>query len=259
MKETGMAATDTNTWIACPQPNPKADLRLFCFPYAGGGAKIFQKWADSLPRNVEVRAVRLPGRDSRLREPALTSMPELVELISRAMRPYVDQPFAFFGHSMGAKLCFEVALELRKQLGVEPAHLIASGCRAPHLRSTDTPMHQLTEPEFIERLRSLNGTPREILEHADMMGLLLPALRADFQVIETYLPDPLAPPLACPLTVYGGLHDPEVQRADLEAWGIYTTANFTVRMLPGDHFFLHLSEYLLLRTLSRDLQQMTPP
>ncbi|HEY9402418.1 MAG TPA: alpha/beta fold hydrolase [Pyrinomonadaceae bacterium] len=252
-----MAVTDTNTWITCPQPNPRADLRLFCFPYAGGGAKIFQKWADGLPRKVEVRAVRLPGRDSRLREPALSSMPELVEPISRAMRPYVDQPFAIFGHSMGAKLCFEVALDLRKQFGVEPAHLIVSGSRAPHLRSDDTPMHQLTEPEFIEKLRSLNGTPREVLEHADMMSLLLPTLRADFQVIETYLPDPLAPPLNCPLTVYGGLQDPEVQRADLEAWGIYTTASFTVRMLPGDHFFLHTAEYLLLHTLSRDLQQMS--
>lgn len=252
-----MAATDRTTWITCHQLNPRADLRLFCFPYAGGGAKIFQKWADGLPRTVEVRAVQLPGRENRMTEPALTGMPELVESISHAMQPYIGQPFAFFGHSMGAKLCFEVALNLRKQFGVEPLRLMVSGSRAPHLPSMDTPMYQMPEPEFIEKLRDLNGTPREVLEHPELMRLLLPTLRADFQVIETYMPEPCAPPLDCPLTAYGGLQDAEVTRADLEAWRRYTNASFTVRMLPGDHFFLHLSEYLLLHTLARDLQHMT--
>jgi len=252
-----MVATASTAWITCLQPNPRAALSFFCFPYAGGSATIFKTWADGLPRSVEVYAVQLPGRERRLQERPLTSMAELADSISRALRPYLTRPFAFFGHSMGAKLSFEVALNLRKQQAPEPSSLIVSGCRAPHLPSTDALTYRLPESEFIEKLRRLNGTPREILEHPELMELLLPTLRADFQVVETYAPTLPVRPFGCPLTAYGGLLDAEVARADLEAWRVYTSADFVVRMLPGDHFFLQQSESLLLSTIGRDLQQIT--
>jgi medium-chain acyl-[acyl-carrier-protein] hydrolase len=250
-----MVATASTIWITCFQPNPRAALSLFCFPYAGGSATIFKTWADGLPRSVEVYAVQLPGRERRLQERPLTSMAELAGSISQALRPYLTRPFALFGHSMGAKLGFEVALNLRMQQAPEPSSLIVSGCRAPHLPSTDELTYQLPESEFIEKLRRLNGTPREILEHPELMQLLLPTLRADFQVVETYVPTLPVRPLGCRLTAYGGLLDEEVSRADLEAWRVYTKADFVVRMLPGDHFFLQQSEFLLLSTVGRDLQR----
>nr|QEO74856.1 thioesterase [uncultured bacterium] len=248
-----MAAARTN-WITCHQPNPRADVRLFCFPYAGGGANIYQKWADGLPRSVEVCAVQLPGRERRMAERPLTDIRETAARIGQALAPTLSGPFAFFGHSMGAKLAYEVALDLRERLGVEPEHLFVSGCGAPHLPDEEEPTHLMPEPEFIEKLGRLNGTPREVLEHPELMQLLLPTLRADFEAVETYTTERPARPLGCPLTAYGGLQDAEVSRADLEEWRAYTAGKFVVRMLPGDHFFLHPSEYLLLRTLARDLQ-----
>lgn len=224
-------------------------MRLFCFPYAGGNASIFRGWAEQLPKYLEVCPVQLPGRGTRTRESPFNSLTPLVEALAQAMPPELEKPFAFFGHSMGAIIGFELARHLRKRGLPEPLHLFASGHKAPQIPEAGPLDYDLPEPEFIEKLRGLNGTPQEVLEHPELMELMLPLLRADFALIQTYVYSPELP-LDCPITVLGGTEDRHVSREHLEAWREQTRGSFMLRMLPGDHFFLQTTQSLLLRILA---------
>lgn len=243
-------------WVTCPNPAPQASLRLFCFPYAGGKAVSFRAWSSGLPKTVEVCPIELPGRGTRFMEVPLTQFSLLIPAIAQALLPYLNKPFAFFGHSMGALVSFELARLLRKQYGLNPVHLFVSGRYAPQITSTDPPIHLLPEPAFLEELRRLNGTPEEVLENAELMQLFLPMLRADFALLETYVYVPELP-LFCPITVFGGLQDRNVSYEQLQAWWEQTSADFSVQMLPGDHFFVHSAETLLLQLLYQKLHQLT--
>jgi len=246
----------TNGWLASSRLNSQASLRLFCFPYAGGGTAIYRSWAASLPAEVEVCAVQLPGRGTRLREPLATSLLPLVRQAAREMLPLFDRPFAFFGHSMGAITSFEMARHLRDEYDLHASQLFVSGRSEPRLQSTSRPIHLLPEAEFIEELRRLNGTPREALENEELMQLMLPVLRADFSVCETYSYTHGAA-LDCPITAFGGMQDPDIGRERLEGWGAHTGGSFVLRMLPGDHFFIHTAQHMLLASLGRELQQLS--
>jgi medium-chain acyl-[acyl-carrier-protein] hydrolase len=239
-------------WVAVPTPRPAAAVRLFCFPNAGGGAQAYRLWGSSMPASVEVCAVRLPGREARLTEPAFKSVRPLVVALADALAAHLDRPFAFFGHSMGAKVAFELARHLAATRGVEPAHLFVSGCKGPRIPRGGRPIYGLPEAEFIEELRRLNGTPPEVLEHPELMRLMLPLLRADFELVETYeyLPGRL---LNCPVSAYGGLEDFEVPGEQLGEWRAETTGAFNQRMFPGDHFYLHAAREQLVQMLSLDL------
>jgi len=239
-------------WLISPKPNPQAALRLFCFPYAGGSAAIFRQWAEVLPPEIEVCPVQLPGRGARLKEQPFTQLGPLIDSLVTALRDQLHKPFALFGHSMGASIGFEFARRVREEYGLLPTHLFLSGRRAPHLPESKPNVYDLPEAEFLQRVRSLNGTPREVLEHPELMQLMIPLLRADFAICETYAYRP-GPPLACPLAVFGGLQDQEVRREELEGWREQTSASFTLHMLPGDHFFLHTSRHLLLETICQKL------
>jgi medium-chain acyl-[acyl-carrier-protein] hydrolase len=247
-----MTTTAPLSWLACRTPNSQARLRLFCFPYAGGGASIFRTWSDGLSAEIEVCPVQLPGRGTRLREPPFRQLSSLVQALAQALFPYFDKPFAFFGHSLGALVSFELARQLRRQYSVEPVHLFVSACCAPQIPNSGAPLHTLPDPALLETLRHLNGTPREILKHEELMRLMLPVLRADFAVYETYAYSTELS-LDCPISTFGGLHDRSVSRSDLEAWRAQTNAFFSLRMLPGNHFFLNTAKPLLLRVLSQDL------
>ncbi|MBD1902832.1 thioesterase II family protein [Trichocoleus sp. DQ-A3] len=240
----------------CPKPNPLSSLRLFCFPYAGGGALNFRTWSQGLPVGVEVCAVELPGRGKRILEAPFTQALPLVQAIAHALLPYLDKPFAFFGHSMGALVSFEVARLLRREYGMSPVHLFVSGRSAPQLPLQEPPIHSLPQPAFIEELRRLNGTPKAVLENVELMELLLPILRADFAVLETYV-YAAEPPLQCPITAFGGLQDVKVSVDRLEAWRQQTSAKFSLQMLPGDHFFVQSAQPLLLQFLSRELNSIS--
>jgi len=246
------AGTPTGPWLSCPRRNPQAHVRLFCFPYAGGNAQIYRAWPSSLPPVAEVHMVHLPGRGTRVLETPFTRLGPLVEEAAEALLPLLDKPFAFFGHSMGALIGFELARLLREAHGLTPAQLWVSGRRAPQVREDEPPTHDLPEPEFIEELRRLNGTPQEALEHPELLQLIIPLLRADFSVCETY-DYRQSPPLDCPITAYGGLEDKDVSREQLEAWREQTISSFKLRMLPGDHFFLHSAHALLMEALSQEL------
>lgn len=235
-------------WIICPRPNPQAQVRLFCLPYAGGGAWSFRSWANELPTAIEVCAIELPGRGARMPEQPLTTLEDVLRSLLAALVPYLDKPFALFGHSMGGLLSFELARWLRRDYQLIPTHLLISGRRAPQIPNRDRPIHNLPEPQLLEKLRELNGTPDSILQNQELMQLVLPSLRADFAVIENYIYDP-EPPLDCPIAVFGGLQDFTATPEALEAWRAQTSQTFTRHMFPGDHFFLHSAQAQLLALL----------
>lgn len=242
-------------WLAYREVNPQARLRLFCFPYAGGGASAFRGWAALLPKDFEVCPVQLPGRESRLREAPYTHVGPLVQSLAEVLQPLLDLPYVFFGHSLGSLVAFELARELRRRGAALPLHLFASGRRAPHLPAREEPIHQLPEPEFIVKLRELNGTPEEVLQHAELMRLIVPILRADFGVNENYEFTP-EPPFDFGISAFGGLSDKDVTKEDLGAWGDHTRGRFRQRMLPGDHFFLHAGKDLIAEAMARDVADL---
>lgn len=250
-----MSDTQLKSWLGFHKLNPNASLRLLCFPYAGGSSQIYREWQRGFPSNIEVCAIQLPGRGHRLADAPFTNLHELVRVAAEDLLPVIDRPFALFGHSMGAMIAFELACRLREKRGVEPEHLLISSRQAPHL-PPDRITYNLPEAEFLTELSELNGTPREVLEHPELMALLMPLLRADFQLVETYQYVP-ASPLNCRLTVIGGSEDHEISTDKLEAWREYTRGEFALRIIPGGHFFINTSRPQLLEFLARTLASTT--
>ncbi len=225
-------------------------MRLFCFPYAGGGLPLFRGWADALP-GVEVWAAQLPGRGSRFKEKALTAMPPLVQALAAHFPADEDgRPYAFFGHSMGARVAFELARALRRQGQALPARLFVSACPAPQLAHDRPPLHALPKAAFLAELERRNGIPRELLAERELLDLLLPMVRADFMVYETAVYDSEPPlPRTCPINAFGGVADPLVSREALAAWREQTAGAFQLSLFAGDHFFLRTAESELLQAL----------
>lgn len=240
-------------WIVIPRPAPAARLRLFCFPFAGGGASIFAPWARTLPPDVEVVAVQLPGREGRLSEEAYSDMAALSTKLGAELAPYLDRPFAFYGHSNGGLMAFEVARLLRREGRRAPEHLFVGGRPAPQLVLTDPPLHALPHDEFLDALRRFEGTPDEVLQNPEIMELIEPMLRADFALGETYRYTP-EPPLAVPISAYGGVQDREVSPEQVAAWREQTSAAFELVMFPGNHFFIVGDRERVLQQLTAELR-----
>jgi len=229
---------NSNQWFVCPRPNPKAETRLFFFPYAGAGPSAFHQWCKEFPDNIEVWITHYPGRGSRYKQSSIKKLSELVETIYQAIEPFLDKPFAFFGHSMGGTIAFEITRVLRKNNSSQPLAIFISACGAPHLPNPNQSLHTLSDIEFLKSLKDLNGTPSEILDQPELMQLLLPTLRADFELIETYQ-FASASPINCPIFAFGGLDDQRVSRESIEAWYIHTNSNFETYFFEGDHFFIN--------------------
>jgi surfactin synthase thioesterase subunit/glycosyltransferase involved in cell wall biosynthesis len=242
-------------WFPNAAHAESGQLRLFCFPHAGGGIAAFHGWAKGLPAGVFPCPAWLPGRESRLGEAPFRHMTPLVEALAEAIHPYVSKPFAFFGHSMGAAVAFELARSLRRRSCPLPAALFVSGARAPQFRLGHIPRPEPTESEFIEELRRMEGVPEEILVHEGLMRVLLPALQADSALYRNYIYLE-EPPFAFPIRAYGGCDDSNVTPAHLEAWGRQTTSTFACRMFPGGHFFVQTAQAAFLEALSRDLGEL---
>jgi medium-chain acyl-[acyl-carrier-protein] hydrolase len=243
----------SDVWFPYRRPRPGARIRLFCFPYAGGGATTYRGFADELPPHVEVAAVQLPGREARLGEPPVAEMARLIPLIADALAPGPKPalPFAFFGHSMGALIAFELARELRRRGRELPGHLVVSACPAPHLPDDDA-THTLPDAELTARLSALGGMSEEALAHRELMEMILPLFRADAAVTETYVHTE-EPPLDVPITVIGGLDDTRATPSDLAAWRRHTRAAFTLSSVPGGHFFLRTAQSTVLSQVARAL------
>jgi medium-chain acyl-[acyl-carrier-protein] hydrolase len=242
-----------NRWIKSPKPNPAARLRLFCFPYAGGGALTYRSWPEALPADVEVCPINLPGHETRMSEPVFNHLAPLVDAFVPELLPLLDRPYAFFGHSMGAMIGFETARRLRSKKVAGPLHLFVSGRRAPQLPPKgERHTYNLPDAEFIEELGRLNGTSREVLAHPELLELLLPILRSDFSICQTYAYTP-EEPLNIPITAFGGMEDFDVGRERLEGWREQTNNAFKLHMLPGDHFFVHSARAQLCRLMTGEL------
>jgi surfactin synthase thioesterase subunit len=232
---------------------PHATARLVCFPYAGGGASAYRLWPRFLPDSLDVCAVQPPGRESRLREPGLRSIPALVAGLLPELLPHLDRPFALFGHSMGAVVATEVARALEAQGGPMPGHLFISARRPLHLLPTESPMHGLPDAAFVAEIqRRYGGIPEPILRDPEILALVLPALRADIEALELHRPG-RRPPLRCAITAYGGIDDANVSREQLDLWRGETRSAFRMRVFPGGHFYLDPSRALLLADLAATL------
>jgi medium-chain acyl-[acyl-carrier-protein] hydrolase len=229
-----------------------ARLRLFCFPFAGGGPAAFRAWPDALPAHFELCAIQPPGREARLAEPPVWTLPVLIDHLVRETRTSRDGAFAFFGHSIGALVAFELARELRRRGEALPLALIVSACAAPQLRDTHPLLSSLPEDELLAWLGRLEGTPAEVLADAEMMKLLLPALRADLALRDGYR-YAAEPALSLPLMVFGGDSDAGATEPELLAWREHTLAGFRHRTFPGGHFFIRSARPLVLEALGRAL------
>lgn len=229
-------------------------LRLYCLPYAGGSAGLYRSWAEYLPPDIMLYGVEYPGRGRRISEPPLGRIDILAHQLADALAEALDGPYALFGHSMGALAAFEISHQLAARCVPPPVLLAVSGHGAPSLPSTDEPVHASPDHEFLARLRKLNATPPEVLELPELLELVMPMLRADFCAAETYVPAK-RPKLDIPIVAYGGLLDHDVGKDQLLAWADETTARCTVRMFPGDHFFLRTAPDKVVATLVRDLTQ----
>jgi medium-chain acyl-[acyl-carrier-protein] hydrolase len=248
-------AADFGRWIpsSCGRPLSSARCRLLCFPYAGAGASMFRYWAEKLPPWIEMVPVQLPGRESRWAEKPFLDLPMLAAALRVALHPLLCEPYALFGHSMGGLVAFEFARELRRRKLPLPYHLFVSGTRAPHLPDRELLLHPLSDALLWKTvMRDYGSGQDEAMLNAELAPVLLPILRADFQLCESY--EPLCEePFSFPVTVYGGREDRRVTYSDLLSWSTYTHRAFRLELLPGGHFFLVKNHGLFLETLARDL------
>ncbi len=245
-----------NPWIVYSRRTSSAALRLFSFAHAGGGSAAFRGWHERLGDQIELGYVQLPGRESRLRETPYASIPELIPTLVDAIAPQMDRPFAFYGHSLGARIAFEAARELRRRGLAEPAHLFVAACHAPQIPWPHPPMHGLAMRPFLrEVLKRYGGIPQQVLEDEELCALLAPALQADVTMIETvaYTPEP---PLGCGISAFGGLRDAMVEKSTLQTWQTQTRGSFHLEMLPGDHFFPHVVQSRLPESIAAELLEV---
>ena len=229
----------TNRWIASSTRATKPQLRVYCFSHAGRGASMYAQWRTALGPNVEVCPVQLPGREERFAEPPARRMRMLVDGFLEAVgRELASAPFALFGHSMGAALAYEVARQLREDPARQPRLLIVSGAQSPHANARRKRLHDLPEPRLLDELRRWNGTPERVLRDPELLEIVLPIIRADLEVLETYnVADDYL--LRCDVLALAGTHDPSVSPIAMSHWRDYTRGAFDLHVVAGDHFFVN--------------------
>lgn len=234
-------------WLPLQSPVP-GEVTAFCLPYAGGGASIYRRWIREAGAGLRVCPVQLPGREGRLREAPHRRMAELVTDLVAGLRPHLNEPYIIFGHSMGASIAFEWALhQQRHDPSRRPAHLVLSARRPPHVPPPGPLLHPLADEDLRVQLQCLRGTPEAVLSNRELMDLLMPLLRADFELIESHH-RPAAAEVDVPCTVLGGLTD-EIPMQTLQDWALHLRRPPQIRLFPGDHFFLHEQRQAVLKLL----------
>jgi medium-chain acyl-[acyl-carrier-protein] hydrolase len=239
-----MNAPTLPRYLSSP-PRPEARFHLYCFPHAGGGATLFYPWSRSVPSWLQVLPIHLPGRESRHAEPTFTDLDQLVADLEVNLSPILRPPFAFFGHSLGALIAFELA----RRLSVPPDRLFVSSSRAPQLPRRGSPLSQLPDAEFLTAMQErYQALPAVVLADREVLTHFLAILRADFTLFDAYQYRP-GQPLPSPITVYGGEEDREVSAESLAGWSEQTTSAFRLRMFNGDHFYLKTRQAELLEAI----------
>jgi medium-chain acyl-[acyl-carrier-protein] hydrolase len=243
----------TTPWIMGGRLSPSARCRLFCLPHSGSGASQFSSWKNFLAPTLDICPIQLPGRENRFREAPFTQIRPIAENLANAIEPYLDRPYILYGFSLGALIAFELARQLRRQKVDPPVSLFALARPAPHLPQTKHPLHQLPDDIFVTELtHRYNGMSPLILQDRELMQLLLPALRADFAALETYVYQD-EEPLACPIRAFGGNLDTTATEDELRPWQLHTHASFELKVFQGDHFFIRNNQQALLRSISAQL------
>ena len=242
------ATPSTNPWFPGAEESGSEPLRLFCFPPAGAGAFFYAAWKADLAGVARVCPVCPPGRETRVAEPPIDTMDEMVDALAREIRHYLDKPFVFFGHSMGAGVAFELCRRLRDEGLPLPEGLHVSGARSPVFRLNHVPMPDPARAELVAELRRLDGFPQETLADSGLLESLLPLLEADTRLYRRYVYSGGAP-LPIPIHAYAGDADPNTQGDAMERWRELTTGPFTLNVFPGGHFYLNDARQKLLATL----------
>lgn len=239
-------------WLKNYSSTTQARLRLLCLPYVGAGASAYRTWARALPPDIELYALQLPGREARRREEPYTQLEPLIKTLTQIIASLPPLPLALFGHSLGAIIGFELARNLRRQHGINPIHMFVAGQAAPQIQPSEQKIHLLPDEEFIQRLREYNGTSEEVLQHMEILQMLLPVMRADFALCEnyTYYSDT---PLNCPISIFCGSEDNQVSEEDLLAWSSQSAYPVKFHKLKGDHFFMRQEHEELLTTIAQDM------
>ena len=249
--------TTKNPLLRCPKPRPDARIRLYCIPYAGGGASVYREWQDKLPSIVEVQSIQLPGRENRLMEEPFSDAREAARALADVIEPDLDRTFAVFGHSMGALIGFELLRELEARGANPPAHFFASAFRAPQVENPDSALHELPDAELLDELdRRYDAIPAAARESEELLDLIMPGIRADTSVCDGYSYVEGAK-LSCPISVLGGKADAIVKPELLEPWSEQTSAGFEFDLFEGDHFYLQPRQDEVLALVSKRLLELT--
>lgn len=244
-------------WLRRFPTHPQIDVRLVCFPHAGGSASYYFALSQALNRELEVVAIQYPGRQERRREPLIDSISELSDRIFDVLSAEHHDRTAFFGHSMGAVVAFEVAQRFRRKLGTGPEWLFVSGRRAPSRHRPGT-VHLCDDAGLVAELRTVGGTDPSFLADDELRQVILPVARNDFKAVETYTWTS-GPPLDCPVTAFVGDHDPQTTVTDAAAWSGHTTGAFDLKVFPGGHFFLDTHRDAVARTIATAIGSSAPP
>ena len=240
-------------WIV-RRPQTRAALRLFCFPYAGGGASVYSAWQEDLGPTVEVCAIQAPGRESRAMEPPIREMSRWVAALAPALVEHSRLPFAFFGHSLGAIAAFEMSRYLMHRGLPLPKLLFVSGAAAPSSREGKGQTHLLPDPQFMQQLADMEGTPAEVLANRELMAYLLPMIRADFEMSGTYAYRPSLR-LPIPIVAYAGTQDRHAEPDRMQPWAAEGAADFRLHAFEGGHFFLHSQGPALRQCVADELKR----
>jgi len=249
-------AAGVDLWVRRFGDPLDAELRLVCFPHAGGAATFFLPLSSRLAPAVEVLGMQYPGRQDRRYEQFIDDIDDLADAIFAVLRDgWVDRPFAFFGHSMGAVVAFEVARRFHRVGGRVPRGVIASGRRAPSVHR-DEWLHLGDDAQLVAEVRRLNGTDSSLLNDDELLQMILPAIRADYRAVERYRFRSDSE-LTCPIHVLVGDCDPQVTEAEARAWSGHTAGHFRLRTFPGGHFYLVPQQEAVAAAVSEDLALFT--
>ncbi|NEP83877.1 MAG: thioesterase, partial [Okeania sp. SIO3B3] len=241
-------------WIAYHKPKPNASTRLFCFHPWGSSASMYQQWSDALPPEIEVLPIQLPGRQRRLQEKPFTDFANLIEVLADFLSPYLDKPFAFFGHSMGGVIAFELAYFLGEKYNLKPIQLFLSGLVPPSDNTLLEKIASLSEAERLNYLLEISEIPESISQDPSLFNELMNIFKADFQLLQSYR-HVEKKPLDFPISSFSGVDDYTVSDRQLSDWSKYTTSNLKIDRIPGKHMFMFLkdSQKLLLELISQEL------
>lgn len=235
---TPVSGKETELWLPYSDPTETVSLRLFCLAFAGGNAAYFKDWARMLPAGIQLCPIELPGHGTRFREATYTSLESLIPAMAQGMAPYLDQPFAVFGHSLGALIAYELCRHLDRVSDVRPLSLFVSGRKAPQRPTRKPYRHLMADDDLLAELENLGGMEPEILANRDLMHMMLPLLRADFQLTECYS-FASAQPVSWPVAAYTGTGDPEVPQEEMSLWAEIAEGPFSLNVFEGDHFYLN--------------------